>query len=97
MSYQLYDVNGYVADLATGSGLMELLEYLREQDNPGLRELGGALATEATSETIQAIQDIPSPESKTLKSTLDGLKLNAPKCREIIIIGDGMVEDAEQK
>jgi len=93
MSYQLYDANGYVADLATGKGLNELLDFLRQQKDPVVKKLGRELWVAVTPEALKAIKEIPEPKKATLASTLAGLKANASKCDEIIIIGDGVNEE----
>jgi len=95
MSYQLYDANGYVADLATGKGLNELLVFLRQQKSPAIKELATELSVPATPEALKAIEELPEPNQATLASTLRGLKANAKKCDEVIIIGDGVNEGVD--
>jgi hypothetical protein len=90
MSYQLYDENGFVADLATTKGLNDMLAYLRGLDIPGLNKLiqeGWDLIPEAILEELEEYVDPPAGE---IKDTLDILKKNLKKCVGIVIFSDGL-------
>jgi hypothetical protein len=96
MSYQLYDANGYVADLATGKGLLELLEFLKAQvDLPLITELTQELSISIDARFLEEIDKLPTPEAQSLKDTLAGFIENAKKCDEVLIIGDGIGESEE--
>ena len=92
MSYQIYDVNGYVADLATNQGAWDLLKYLQSQKDEDIAEFGKELSIELTTGTIAKIKALPLPSDSSVAETLAELKENLSKCDEILIIGDGIGE-----
>ena len=96
MSYQLYDENGYVDDLATTKGLNDMLSYLRGLDKPGLRKLleeGWDLIPEAI---LEEFGDIDPPAGE-IKDTIDKLKENLKKCVGIVIFSDGLNDGLSQE
>lgn len=92
MSYQLYDVNGYVGDLATTSGLQELREFVEKTDNEvvfAFLRIGAGLMTK---ELIDGIKNLK-PREANVRETVENLAKMIGSCRLIAIISDGLNED----
>ena len=84
MSYYLYDVNGYVGNLASNNGLVELKEVIPEGPLTDLFDSG---FVEITPEVIESVKNLP-------EGIPDNFKKLALECEEIIIITDGVgIED----
>jgi len=99
MSYQLYDADGYVGDLATTSGLKELREFLDEDgQHPRLSELvrDGSLelAAEIKAEILAEIRTIDA--GADVASMLDNLAVLLRESEGIIIISDGLELDEDE-
>ena len=95
MTYQLYDAEGYVGDLATTTGLQEMQEFVEEQ--PGARnvkgflEKGAALVTDELIEELQGLSlEGASAEVRSSRSTLQQLVL---LCDTVAIVSDGLNEE----
>lgn len=94
MGYSVYDVNGYVGDLASIGGLHDLFGYLRRKG--GLADLtddGWANINANFFERLARIPDSPKPDIQT---TLENLRKLAKKCKEVIIISDSYQESGRQ-
>lgn len=89
MSYYLFDVNGYVGDLASIRGLRELREVLSEKG----KEIDVFL-DEGCSEKLLVLREellsIDKPDNKDVASTLKNLLFLIKKCTDIAIISDGL-------
>lgn len=90
MTFCIYDADGYVGDIGTGKGVSALLGFLREQESPVLKDLGGTLAVGANPDSLAAIDALPIPDDRELASTVRQLQKLAKECDEVIIFSDGM-------
>ena len=91
MSYSIYDVNGYVDDLASNNGFMQLSRAIPAGPVKELFDTGEA---EITPEILEAIKAVPAPADSIVAGTLENFKQVAAKCEGIIIISDGTgIED----
>lgn len=92
MSYQLYDANGYVGELATTMGLRDLSEYIMDKGNKatkGLMELGSSLITDDLVNGLKALV----PEETSIKTTLKNLISMVNKAELVVIINNGIDGD----
>jgi len=90
MSNQLYDVKGYVGDLATNSGLSELSKFaLSHTDNAQVKKLF-RLGRATDIEKLKAGLEELTGASKSVKATIDNLLKLLDKCDKIAIISNGM-------
>ena len=94
MTLLVYDINGYIGDLATNTGYHELME--------SLKPIGGVFENLFDEETtdkldalLTAIDDLDMTTlNPNVKKTALILRNLAKKCEEIIIITDGVgIED----
>lgn len=95
MSYQLYDANGYVADLCSGGGFHDLLSYLRatqDEEMQALAEKGFCYLEGGMREKLQAL---PEPQNASAASVVEVLKKHVGKCEDVLIISDGLTGDGE--
>ena len=87
MSFCIYDVNGYVGDLATNTGVYDLAVYLEK--HPDMDDLGRlfkegfALKTESLMEEIKLVGV---PKDSDVRTTLNNLKTLIEKSTDVIII-----------
>lgn len=93
MSYCMYDIDGYVGNLATTHGL-ELLRYFISEKKPNSKlaemiELGGSLISP---ELIQSIERINS-DDPDIGKTLMNLKSLVKKCKVVAIINNELDGD----
>ena len=93
MTYQIYDNNGCVADIATGSGLWGLVKYLEQQNDPDIRTLAKELALPLTPAVIKKIKALPVPADESTRSILSDLKSLVDICEGILIFGDGIIKE----
>lgn len=94
MSYQLYDVNGYLGDMATTTGLRDLREFIETKGNKatkGLMELGSSLITDDLIAGLKALV----PEDAEVRTTLKNLVSMVNKAELVVIINNGIDGDAE--
>ena len=92
MTYQLYDAQGYVGDLATTTGLQELREFVDSQSGAenikGFLDKGAALVTD---ELIEELGKLPlAAATKEVKGTVDTLRQLILLCDVVAIINDGL-------
>ena len=88
MSYFIYDSNGYVGDLCSNNGLNELKQSVGKK----LPDLFGDGYVEITDKFKSLLDKIDSSD-KTVKNLISLAK----KCKDIVIITDGIFEDEEQE
>lgn len=94
MSYQLYDVNGYVGDLATTTGLQDLSDFIMKKGTKapkGLMELGSSLIT---TDLVNGLKML-APEEASVKTTLKNLVSMVNKAELVVIINNGIDGDSE--
>jgi len=91
MSYQLYDVKGYLGDFATADGLKQLREAIYSKgENAAFEflELGASLITDELEENLKdLIKKIKEP---SVKETLKNLIKLMNGAELAIIINDGL-------
>ncbi len=93
MTYQIYDNKGCVADIATGSGLWGLIQYLEKQNDPDIKTLAKELAIPLTPAVIKKIKALPAPADESTRSILTDLKSLVDTCEGILIFGDGIIKE----
>jgi len=94
MTYQLYDENGFIADVGTTKGLSDLWAYLRGLDVPDLDafiENAWDLVPEAIAEAFEKLD----PPVGDIKDTIDALIVSLYQAKGIAIISDGLNEDPD--
>lgn len=95
MSWQLYDVNGYVADLATNSALVAMCEWA-EANKDSMPNLSGFLTLGAaliTVDLMDELADIILPNDAQLAATVVELIENVTECNTVAIISNGLSGD----
>ena len=97
MSYQLYDSNGYVGDLATITGLNELADYLLSFNVVVITKFMDEGDSTEIGKLTKALKKIPASDDKDIQDTLDNLINLLGKCEEIAIISDGIEPDVPEK
>jgi hypothetical protein len=94
MGYYLYDVNGYVGDVASNNGLMRMSNHvLSATDSVAVRKLfqeGNSLVTPQLIVELKAV----SCADKRIRDTILNLTKLLAKCDTIAIISDGMTPDS---
>lgn len=94
MTFYLFDSEGFVGDLASINGLMELRNLLDDR-NPVITKFFDKGYAENIVKLQESISDIISTD-EDINSTLDNFKELLKKCKDIAIIIDGArVEEAE--
>jgi len=89
MGYYLYDVNGYVGDLASNYGLTLMSTYVRKVANePQVKKFFEEGHSPVTKELIAGFKAIHSPD-KDIADTIDNLVSLLVKCDTVAIISDG--------
>jgi len=89
MSVQLYDVDGYVGDLATNTGMLNLNDFIMEKGNnasKGLMVLGSSLVTNDLIINLKSLK----PRNPHVKDTLNNLIKMIKKSELVVIIADGV-------
>lgn len=88
MSYQLYDANGFVDDLASNMGLEETALFVDK--SAGVLDLKAFFDKGVTTDPKRVIDDISfilgKPMPNSVKSTLRNLQANLQKVVEVAII-----------
>jgi hypothetical protein len=97
MSYQLYDSNGYVGDLATNTGLDQLSNYLLSFKVKAISKFINQGESLNINRLIKSLKKIPASDDKDIQNTLDNLINLLGKCEEIAIISDGIEPDVPEK
>ena len=91
MSYYLYDINGYVGDLASAHGLKLMADFaLAESDSKTVKRFfieGQAPNTPGLIDGIKAL----SAGDQGIQITLDNLVVLLGKSKEMAIITDGLM------
>lgn len=98
MSFYIYDINGYVGDLASNKGLDDLAIYIKKHpdmdDLERLMKDGTILKTDALMEELKSAGV---PKDPDIRDTFNNLKTLIEKAADVIIITmnpEGGVEDA---
>jgi len=87
MSYCIYDSSGYVGDLASTSGLKELMDYLSSYGGANLKELAENGCVETSDELTAELKQLPDdPFFNNFKELVE-------KSKDIVIINDGLFEE----
>lgn len=93
MGYYLYDVNGYVGNLATNTGLEELATFIEGTDKSSVKELFRTGSVDTSDMLYKEVNELP-----TGSKVVDNFKLLVGKCKDVIIITDGVgIEEEEVK
>lgn len=90
MGFYLYDVNGYVGDVASNQGLRLLMEFLDKFGNEELRSLSKKGYTDNPKEASEALTKLIS-EDGDIQATIDNLSMLLARSEEIGIISNGIV------
>jgi len=94
VGYCAYDVNGYVGDIGTATGLFDFMRWCAGTEDFELinfSEEGKAIVPEALLEALQMYE----PPKGDIKEVYDALLMVLPKCKEIVVISDGLNDDLE--
>jgi hypothetical protein len=95
MSFAIYDVNGFVGDLATNTGMAELARFIEAQEEmPDAKEFikkGAALITDFL---VGDFQDME-PKKETVQQTITNFLELVEKADTVVIISDGLNDDLE--
>jgi len=87
VSFQLYDANGYVSDLASNYGMAQLEGWSLQNPSKLLSEflvLGYTKDPESLQKVIEVLLDNPMPAD--IKTTLEHLKNNLKRVDTVAII-----------
>ena len=97
MSFFIADVNGYVGDLATNTGLNDLADHLLTLDNPPLKRLivQGWIPVDLLAGAFDAITLHGS--NQEVNDTLANLRALVEKCDEVVIISNGFGAEPLEK
>jgi hypothetical protein len=87
MSYCIYDVNGYVGDLASNKGLNDLWTFL-EGKGKQIDLLIKDGTVNVSKELIKELAKLSATEA-SIAITLDNLRTLVKKCKDVIIVTDG--------
>jgi len=90
MSDYIYDADGYVGDLASNNGLNELEKFLSDD------EFLKTFFDEGSTEDIEALQKVledKESSDKDINDTIQNLKELVAKCKDIVIISDGVINE----
>jgi hypothetical protein len=95
MGYYIYDVNGYVGDLATTFGLDAFEKYVGDDDPVlgALFELGWSPVDGDLTASLDAIPKSDDPDIEEIRQAFIEL---AKKCDSALIISDGHSEDDDE-
>ena len=98
MSYMIYDVNGYVGDLASNKGYSDLVQFITVLDNEVLGELINNGCADITELLVEQVKNIPATKFFDINDTVENLKTLIDKCEDVIIITDGVgVEEPDEE
>jgi hypothetical protein len=89
MSYQLYDINGYVGDIATTQGWEDLSNYILKFGMLEMKDFVNKGFIEISNLAIVRFERLK-PKDVDVKITLDNLILLLNKCEDVAIISDGL-------
>lgn len=98
MSYQLYDIEGFIADVATTKGFGDLRRWVerlnrnkavsnRHLQIAGLLSQGAALITQ---ELLDEMRGLPTPNDAEVNATLRNLTVELERCDTVAIISNGV-------
>jgi len=99
MAYYLYDVNGYVADCASITGLYQLRVAIEEDGNPHLVDFINAGTSLITHELISGLVKLAKKhkEGTDVRDIVDNMLEAIEKSELVIIISDGVHYTAEDE
>ena len=87
MSYQLYDENGYVADLASNRGFMDMVSRVGTLDSaPALKEFFSQGYTSQAEEVAKEVEMVIPLVQGDVQETLRGLLQGLQQVQDIAII-----------
>lgn len=89
MSWYVYDSQGYVGDLATNRGLVEMSQHIQRHGEDKLKALIESGHTRVGPVLSQALDALPPAAARDVNDTIDNLKKLVAKCADIVIITDG--------
>ena len=87
MSYCIYDVNGYVGDLASNKGLDALWTFL-EGKGKQIDLLIKDGTVNVSKELLKELAKLSATEA-SIAITLDNLRTLVKKCKDVVIVTDG--------
>jgi hypothetical protein len=87
MSYCIYDVNGYVGDLASNKGLDDLWTFL-EGKGKQIDLLIKDGTVNVSKELLKELAKLSATEA-SIAITLDNLRTLVKKCQDVVIVTDG--------
>ena len=90
MSFQAFDVRGFLGDVGTAHGWAELAEALRRTGVPSVTEFANNGYTEHPQKLALALGTVPDVEG------LSNLRELALKAAGVLIVSDGVEEEEEQ-
>ena len=90
MSYAIHDINGFIGDLATNSGLKALSDFIQEDGSDQIKELFEQGTIEASDELIDDLESLPEPDNADVADTLRNLIDLVKNCEDIVIISSGI-------
>ena len=86
MSYCIYDVNGYVGDLASNQGLDDLWTFL-EGKSKQIDLLIKDGTVNVSKELIKELAKVSATEAG-IATTLDNLRTLVKKCQDVVIVSE---------
>ena len=87
MSYSLYDIGGWVGDIATSKGLADLTERMKKEKTvSSLFHFGWTSEPEKIAHALSKI----TVRKRDVKLTVDNLIDLLNKCKEVAVISDGL-------
>lgn len=93
MSYQIYDANGFVTEIATCKSQLEMMEYIRGLNDPDLIMFADEGEITLTNETKAKIKSIPTAKVSEVEICLQILRRVVDKCDGTLILFNGITVD----
>lgn len=92
MSWYIYDSDGYVGDLATNKGLVDLSNHIQKAGDEKLKALFNDGHSRTGTVLDDSIENIPDSPIESINKTLHNFKELIKKCSDIVVITDGTFE-----
>lgn len=91
MGWYAYDADGYVGDVGTNTGWADLCDFFRTSGN----EEAKFLADNGWVNELD-FRSLGTPGDEVVRQTLENLKQVAVKCREVLIVTNGVADETEE-
>lgn len=97
MSYQLHDAKGYVGDLASNAGLMEMVAFFNDSGGKLIKKFVKEGEAELSKEFKAELKALPDPDETDLREVIKNLILMIGKSKDKIFISDGVTGESSEK